>query len=133
MKPSNELIDHISGFINLTSWRDVQSVSLRGMSIPIPSKPSHIGSVKIPIHLTSLINEINTWYYDETPVDFFVERQIGKALLKGVFPIEIRGKHYNPNCHYVKVKFNINDVEFIENKKPSWEDWFIIEENEYAT
>lgn len=133
MTPSNELIDYISGLISLNTWRDVHTVSLRGMSIPVPTNINYIGRLKVPIHLSSLLAELNTWYFDETPVDFFVERNIGKVLLKGVYPNEIRSKLYSPNCNTAKIKFHIDNIEFIENKKPSWEDWFIIEENEYAT
>jgi len=133
MNLSKELINYLSGFISLNSWRDVQSVSLRGMSIPVPTKAIIIGKVKIPSHLSSLIDEITQWYYDASPFNFFVNKNIGTALLKGVYPTEMKICGGMSRQSHTLIKFYVEDIEFIKNKQPSWEDWFIVEESEYAT
>lgn len=62
-------------------------------------------------------------------IDLNIHKHDGEAYLTDLYPTSIDFTMNGSNSH-VKVTFNINHVEFVENKKPSWEDWFIIDNEE---
>jgi len=116
MKLSPELIGYFRGFISfkLKSTSSYPPGSGLHYTDDIMKDTKMEGKLKIPIHLSSIIDEISNWYKNSNEVDIYVRHKELDVNLIGVYPISVRFcMHDNPDFqNIVLIKFNINNCDF---------------------
>ena len=83
MKLSSVVKDYISDNLSVNQIGDTHSVSLRGMSIAIPPVTfEYQGALRVPMHLSTVIDEISWWYHQGTKVDMILKNQMDMHIYR---------------------------------------------------